>query len=316
VLYRLPSLNALRAFESSARHLSFKLAAEELSLTPTAISHQIKQLEDFVGSSLFDRLTRALQLTPTGEAMLPKVREGLECFATAIERSRHKDRTHQLFVVAPPSFTARWLVTRLQGFTSANPEIDLHLVRSATAVDDDVSAGTSSFVAIDMREGDSQVTIRFGNGIYPGFQVDRLFAGDYVAVCSPTMQQGKHPLREPGDIRHHVLLHEGGGSNEPAGPEWSDWLHQAGVTDVDGSRGLHFSDSSLAVGAAINGLGVALASLPLVAAKIAEGRLVAPLNIRVTQPNAYFLLTPLAVAERAEVAAFRTWLLSEAAQMG
>lgn len=312
MLYRLPPLNTLRAFEASARHLSFKLAADELAVTPTAISHQIKQLEDHLGTPLFQRLTRALQLTPAGEAMLPKIREGLECFAAGVERTRQRNRAHSLYVVAPPSFTARWLVTRLHDFTRNNPDIDLHLVRSASTIDDQDGQGAGAVENVDMQDGDTQVAIRFGTGNYPGFQVDRLFSGDYVAVCSPALLAGPNPLRELSDMRHHVLLHESGNTVEPAVPEWSDWLAQAGVTDVDTSRGLHFSDSSLAVGAAINGLGIALASAPLVAAKIAEGRLVAPFTIRVAQASAYFLLTPLAVLDRPEIATFRDWLRKQA----
>ena len=127
--YRLPPLNALRAFEAAARHLSFKNAATELSVTPTAVSHQIKLLEEFLGLALFRRLTRALELTPQGEVMLPKVRAGLECFAAAVEIAHDHVATGKLIVVSPPSFATRWLVPRLRGFTQAESSLNLHVIR-------------------------------------------------------------------------------------------------------------------------------------------------------------------------------------------
>lgn len=310
--YRLPPLNALRAFEAAARHLSFKNAAVELFVTPTAVSHQIKLLEEFLGVPLFRRLTRALELTAHGEAMLPKVREGLVCFAAAVELTRERSEEGRLFVVSPPSFAARWLVPRLQRFTRARPKLHLHLLSSLETIDDDESGGIGGFENVDLREDDSQVLIRFGTGSYPGCRVDHIFGPDYIAVCSPRLLSSKLPLRQPADVKFHVLLHDDTIANERARPSWAEWLRKAGVTNVDSGVGPHFSDSGLALVAAVDGLGIALASKPLVAAEIAEGRLVAPFDIAVGQQYAYYLVTPEAISDRPMVEAFRQWLLDEA----
>ena len=195
--HRLPPLNALRAFEAAARHLSFKNAAQELSVTPTAMSHQIKLLEDFLGLPLFHRLTRALALTPQGEAMLPKVREGLACFVVAVE-SAHERVTHgRLIVVLPPSFATRWLVPRLRRFALSQPSLSLQVIRSLKTVDGDQAVGADAFEPVDLRQEDSLVVIRFGSGLYPGYQVDRMFGSDYIAVCSPKLLEVIRPCACP-----------------------------------------------------------------------------------------------------------------------
>lgn len=308
--YRLPPLNALRAFEAAARHLSFKKAAEELSVTPTAVSHQIKLLEHFLDMALFRRLTRALELTPHGEAMLPKVREGLECFAAAVERTREHASTGRLVIVAPPSFASRWLVPRLQRFTLDQPQVHLHVVSSLGAIDSEPPASALALESIDLREEDSQAVIRYGTGAYPGCRIDRIFGPDYIAVCSPRLLESMRPLRRPADVKFHVLLHDDTIANERARPSWEEWLRVAGVGGVDCSAGPHFSDSGLALVAAVDGLGIALASKPLVADEIAAGRLVAPFDIAVGQHYAYYLVTPEAISDRPVVTAFREWLLA------
>jgi LysR family glycine cleavage system transcriptional activator len=310
--YRLPPLNALRAFEAAARHLSFKNAALELSVTPTAVSHQIKLLETSLGWPLFDRLTRALALTPQGEAMLPKVREGLECFAAAVEGARQRVDHGRLIVVLPPSFATRWLVPRLRRFALAQPSLSLQVIRSMNAIDGNQVAGVAALEPLDLHQEDSLVAIRFGNGVYPGYHVDRMFGSDYIAVCSPKLLEAGPPLREPADMRHQVLLHDDATANERSGPRWEDWFRLAGVSGADTRAGTHFGDSGMAYVAALDGLGVALASRPLVANAIAQGRLVAPFDIAVGQHYAYFLVVQESISMRPMVQAFRQWLLEEA----
>jgi LysR family glycine cleavage system transcriptional activator len=300
-------LNALRAFEAAARHLSFKKAATELHVTPGAVSHQVKVLEDYLGLLLFKRLTRALQLTPEAHAMLPKVREGLDNLVEALERVRHRVSTLSLTVVTPPNFAARWLVPRLARFTTAHPEVELHLASRAGMID-----GRDA----NVREaaGDRPVAmVRFGSGRYPGRHVDEVFAVRYVPVCSPRLCKGAHALRKPEDLRFHTLLHDDTVTEGGARPSWADWLESVGVTEVDPTRGPRFSDASLALEAAIEGMGVTLAIKALVRAEIESGRLVVPFDISAPAAYAYYLVTSEADADNPAIQAFRQWLLEEAA---
>jgi LysR family glycine cleavage system transcriptional activator len=313
--YRLPPLNALRAFEAAARHLSFKKASEELAVTPTAISHQIRSLEEHLGFVLFRRMTRALDLTAEGRAMLPKVREGLECFAAAVESTNRHEDGGRLLISAPPAFTSRWLIRHLPGFSARHPEVQLHMAASLKTIDPPDAQGVSGFEAIDLRDGETDLFIRFGRGIYAGCRVDRLFSPAYTVVCSPRLLAGKRKLNVPADLRHHALLHDDTMPELMDRPSWAEWLLLAGVEGLDENAGTHFSDSGLTLSAAIDGLGVALASKPLVEAEVAAGRLVIPFGIVIHRPQAYFLVIPEAVADRPVVRAFREWLLEEAAKV-
>ncbi len=243
--------------------------------------------------------------------MLPKVREGLECFAAAVEKSRTHANAGRLVVVLPPSFATRWLVPRLRRFALKEPALNLQVIRSLNAIDSDSAAPSFVFDAVDLREEDSLVVIRFGIGTYPGHHVDRMFGSDYIAVCSPKLLAADPPLRTPEDMRFQVLLHDDAMANERAGPRWEEWLRIADVSGIDPTAGPHFSDSGLVYVAALDGLGVALASRPLVANAIAQGRLVSPFDIAVGQHFAYYFVTPEATSGRPAVQAFRSWLLEE-----
>lgn len=308
--YRLPPLSALRAFESASRHLSFKRAAEELHVTPAAISQQIKTLETYLGVSLFHRLTRALELTEHGAAMLPKIREGFECLAAAVESTR-QTKAGALTVTAPPSFAIHWLVPRLPRFSAAYPEVELRLSSSPDTIDRRGETLILGEGMVDMRSDMSQVAIRYGTGSYPGCRVDHIFTPEYVPVCSPHLATADKPLATPGDLRRHVLIHDETIDDEEKQPNWMEWLRIAGATAVDARRGPRFSNAVLAVEAALGGQGVALALKPLVEADVSAGRLIVPFDLAVLSPYAYFLVTPEAVANRPSVAAFREWLQSE-----
>jgi LysR family glycine cleavage system transcriptional activator len=302
-------LNALRAFEAAARHLSFKLAARELHVTAGAVSHQVKLLEDHVGAPLFRRLTRALELTPEALAMLPRVREGLESFTAAVDAVRAREEVEALTVMAPPNFAARWLVPRLARFTNSHPNLELHVASRPAMID---GRENGPFVPVaDAREDAPLVMVRFGNGRYPGLHVDEVFSAVYVPVCSPRLQQGPNPLRRPQDLRHHVLLHDDTVVEEGARPSWGDYLDSLGVEGIDPARGPHFSDASLALEAAIEGMGVALAMKPLVSAEIEAGRLAIPFNHSAPTSYSYYLVTPETEAGSHGVNAFRDWLLDE-----
>jgi len=312
--YRLPPLNALRAFETAARHLSFKLAGEELSVTPTAISHQIRSLESYLGFPLFHRLTRAIELTAKGRAMLPKVREGLDAFAAAIESTRCHDEGGRLLVSSPPTFLSRWLIRHLPGFAARHPEIQLHMTASLAMIDLPDASGAAAVSAVDQLE-EAEVFIRFGRGSYPGCQIERLFSPVYTAVCSPRLLSGTQPLKVPADLAHHALLHDDTIPELMIRPTWDEWLALAGVRDIDSNAGMHFSDSGLVLSAAIDGVGIALASKPLIEAEVAAGRLVILFDIVIRRPQAYFLVIPEAVSSDPVVRAFRDWLLEEAGRM-
>ncbi|MBL8393575.1 MAG: transcriptional regulator GcvA [Candidatus Accumulibacter sp.] len=313
--YRLPPLNALRAFEAAARHLSFKDAATELSVTPTAISHQIRGLEDYLGFALFRRLTRALELTREGRLMLPRVREGLQCFAAAIESTRQHQTGGRLLVTTPPAFASRWLIRHLPGFTAEHPEVQIHMSASMETIDARDAANVSGLAGIDVRDDETEVFIRFGRGQYAGCRVDRLFSPAYAVVCSPRLLFAMRPLTVPADLRWHNLLHDESIMELLDRPSWGEWLHLAGVLGIDPDAGTHFSDPGLVLSAAIDGVGIALASKPLVEAEVAAGRLVQPFDLVIRRTQAYYLVVPEAVADRPIVDAFRQWLRREAAKV-
>ena len=308
---RLPPLNALRAFEAAARHLSFKNAARELHVTPGAVSHHVKQLEDSLGIPLFRRLTRALELTPEGHALLPKVQEGLRNLAEAVERVRSRTEARALTVMAPPNFAARWLVPRLARFTDRHPGLDLHVASRPSMIDGPDETDTRP--SPEGSEVAPVAMVRFGDGRYPGARVDEVFSPVYVPVCSPKLLRGARPLRKPADLRHHTLLHDDTVIEEGARPSWAAWLESAGLQDIDGTRGTHFTDASLSLEAAREGLGVALAMKPLVRNEIEAGRLVMPFNISSPATYSYYLLTAESSPPQGTVAAFRDWLLQESA---
>ena len=308
---RLPPLNALRAFEAAARLMSFKKAAKELHVTPGAVSHQIKLLEDHLGIALFRRLTRALELTPEAQAMLPKVREGLESLAAAVERVRARQSSYALTVISPPNFASRWLVPRLGRFTQDHPNLELH-VASRLAMIDGRENGHLPAVA-DAPEDTPIVMVRFGEGRYPGARVDQLFSAVYVPVCSPKLLRGEHALRKPADLRFHTLLHDETVIEEGVRPNWHDWLEGVGVEGLDVSRGPRFSNASLALEAAIEGMGVALTMKPLVRSELQAKRLVVPFDIPAPAAFSYYLVTPETSARNPGVDAFREWILAQAA---
>jgi LysR family glycine cleavage system transcriptional activator len=271
----------------------------------------VKILEAHLGVALFRRLTRALELTSEAQTLLPKVREGLDTLREAVERLRVREGYEALTVIAPPNFTSRWLVPRLNAFTSMHPSLELHVASRQSMIDGHENGETAR--VIEAREDAPTVAIRFGSGHYPDARVDEVFYVNYVPVCSPHLLHGKHALRTPADLRHHTLIHDDTVTEGTARPSWSDWLEAAGVRDVDVQRGPHFSDAALALEAAIEGMGVALAIKPLLSAEIEAGRLVVPFSLALPAKWAYFLVIPESLGESPAVTSFREWILAEAA---
>jgi LysR family glycine cleavage system transcriptional activator len=240
---RLPPLHALRAFEAAARHLSFKRAAAELHVTPGAVSHQVKLLESLLGVPLFRRLTRALELTAEGHLLLPKVGEGLATLHSAFEQLRSRNERCALNVHAPPNFAARWLIPRLNGFTSAHPELALHLAARPSMIDGRDPGGELVQRTNDARDDAPVVSIRFGTGHYPGAHVDEVFAAEYVPVCSPRLLRGDHPLRKPQDLGAHTLLHDDTVLEETARPTGATGSRRWACRASMPSAGRVFSDA-------------------------------------------------------------------------
>jgi LysR family glycine cleavage system transcriptional activator len=314
VIYRLPPLNALRVFEAAARHLSFKEAAAELHITQAAVSHQIKSLEEYLGVELFRRAGRGVQLTEAAKASLPRLREGFDALAAAVETVRERADEAELVITAPPVFTARWLMPRLADFARSEPKIDVRVVANSRMVDSGALDSPVLIGTLDLRSDASGVEIHLGHGEYPGHRADRLFGVKMVLVASPELIDGEPPLRKPEDLAQHVLLHDDAMEIVAHGSAWQKWLEQAGVADrVDGSRGPHYTSNILALEAASHKLGVALALRPLIDADVASGRLRSPFDIEVNPRSAYYLVCPEVIAERPAVQAFRTWLLKQAA---
>ena len=312
MIYRLPPLNALRVFEAAARHLSFKDAANELSITQAAVSHQIKSLEEYLGVELFRRAGRRVQLTEAARACLPRLREGFDSLAAAVEMIRERAAETDLLITAPPVFTARWLMPRLADFAKREPKIELRVFASSKMVDAGALDSPTLVSGLDLREDASGVEIHLGGGHYPGYRADRLFGVSMTAVASPELVKGNPPLREPADLAHHVLLHDDAMELVAGGNAWQRWLENAGVGErVDASRGPRFSSNILSLEAASQKLGVALALKPLVDADLASNRLCAPFEAEMRPQSAYYLVCPEVIAERPAVAAFRKWLLEQ-----
>jgi len=310
MIYRLPPLNALRVFEAAARHLSFKEAAVELSITQAAVSHQVKSLEEYLGVELFRRSGRGVQLTEAARACLPKMREGFDALAAAVETLRKRAQDSELVITAPPVFTARWLMPRLGDFAKREPRVDVHVVGSSRMVDAGALDSPALMNNLDLRDTSSGVEIHLGLGDYPGFRVERLFGASMALVAAPDIAQ---TLKEPADLAAHLLLHDDAMDLVAGGDAWRKWLDAAGVAErVDGSRGPRFSTNILSLEAASQKLGVALALRPLVDADIRTGRLIAPFDIEVKPVGAYFLVCAEVIADRPAVTAFRTWLLEQA----
>lgn len=298
---RLPPLNSLRAFEAAARHLSFKKAAEELHVTPAAISQQVRSLEEYAGTPLFFRLTRAMRLTDAGQAALPALREGFDKLAEGAQAMRTDWRRGILTVSVVPSFGAKWLVPRLERFREAYPDYDVRI---------DATDALATF------SGDGvDVGLRYGRGTYRNLSSLCLMSETAYPVCSPRLLERGPPLKRPEDLRHHTLLHVQWKIEDEAGPNWRMWLKAAGIEGIDHDRGPRFSVESMAVEAAVEGQGVALVSSALVKSDLRSGRLVRPFppSICMATQFCYYLVYPETKADEPKVMAFRDWVLGEVA---
>ena len=295
---RLPPLNALRAFEAAARHLNFSRAADELSVTPGAVSQQIQNLEDYVGASLFKRTPRGLLLTDAAQTALPALREAFDRLAEAASLLTAAVDGRRLTLTAAPSFAAKWLVPRLGRFEEAHPQVDVWL--------------SADMDLVDFGAGEVDLAIRYGAGPYPGLESVRLMNETVMPVMSPDLMAA-NPINEPGDLARHVLLHDGSPDADDSCPDWLMWLAARGVKGVDGNRGPRFNQSSLVIEAAVGGRGVALAKRTLAQDDLDAGRLVVPMPITTSVDFAYYVVHPKAKGRLPQVKAFVAWIAAEAA---
>ena len=300
MIEQFPGLRSLRAFTAAAQRLSFSKAAEDMGVTPAAISHQIKEIEDQLRVTLFIRNSRSMVLTQEGEILATAARESLETLGRAIKRVKRLENRNQIKVSASPSIGAKWLVPRLDKFLEIAPNADVRL---------DV---TSSLV--DFERDDIDIAIRFGEGRYPGMDAQLLFRDIVFPVCSPSIITREAPLNHPRDLLKHKLIHLDYEIQSSPWPNWKMWMAAAGIKDFDDRSGLHFRQTSLTVQAAIDGMGVALGDSNLVADDLAAGRLVKPFELALRTPPqfAYYIITPRNAAPNPLVGLFRDWCLKEA----
>lgn len=290
-------LNALRAFEAAARQLSFAAAASELNVTPSAISQQIRTLEEYLDTPLFVRSKVGITLTPQARDAYPAIREGLEHLTLGFERLRSSRHDRLVTLTAPPSLAAQWLLPRIDRFRAQHPDLDIRI---------DASDRLADFAA----EG-IDIGVRYGLGGYAGLEADKLFEEQVVLVCSPKLL----PSDESADDRwlaRMTLIHDTTSEFDPTFPTWSQWLRARGMNDVDATRGLRMNSTLLAIQAAIDGQGVALARTIIAERDVQSGRLVTPLsNAERTRCAYYVVYLPHALAQR-KVQMVRDWLFAEA----
>jgi LysR family glycine cleavage system transcriptional activator len=290
-------LNSLRAFESAARQRSFSKAADELRVTHSAVSHQIKQLEEHLGTALFVRSNRGVRLTGAGETLLPVVGETFDRVAATLDGLISPARGGALKVTTTPSFAAKWLVPRLSRWRALHGDIGIHLVPTLRM--------------LEFAQADADIGIRCGIPPWPGLQTDFLLPVTMTPLCSPALVEAGPALDQPRDALNHGLIHADV-AGHLLGEEWRTWLLAAGVRDFGDLAGLSFHDPGLAMQAAVDGLGIAIGYLELAEADLAAGRLIRPFDLRVRHSFSYYLVYPAARRNEPDLAAFRSWCQSEA----
>jgi LysR family glycine cleavage system transcriptional activator len=291
----LPPLNALRAFEATARHLSFSKAAAELHVTPAALSHQIRGLEDLLGLKLFHRRARSIDLTESARLIYPGVRTGFEAIRDAVERLGRGRDDRILVVSSSPGLTAKWLVPRLYRFLGRHPDIETRI--------------SASVAYANFTSDGVDVGIRLSSGVHPDLYVEKLSDEWLLPLCSPRLLNGERPLRSPHDVAHFPLIQV---DLPGIVPTWADWLRLAGIEGIDTARGLRLNVADHALDAASEGMGVVLAYKMVAARDIALRRLVRPFGPEILVPGrAYYFVCARGREKRAPVKAFRDWVFAE-----
>ncbi len=294
----LPPLNGLRTFEAAARLLNFSRAAEERHVTPSAVSHQIKDLEERIGVVLFQRSRRSLILTDAGDVLLRGVHAAFGALSRAMDDLDALTHTPVLTVSVPPSVAMKWIVPRLETFRERHPDIDVRI--------------STDMELPDLMSGDVDIAVHYGNGDYPGLVSELLVENSVAPMCSPRFLEGATPLRRPEDLSRFTLLHDIGG-DEFGNPayDWGTWLSAHGVENVDATLGLRFNTSADVLNAAVAGAGVAIGKTALAVDDLKSGRLVCLFDAIVAEKAAYYVVCANVPARSVKIAAFRDWLFSE-----
>jgi LysR family glycine cleavage system transcriptional activator len=290
---RLPPLNALKSFEAAARHESFTRAAAELCVTQGAVSHQVKALEAELGIKLFNRDSQRLLITEAGREYLMVIRNALDQIAMGTDHLLRRQSSGVLTVSTSPDFAAKWLVHRLDRLAEAHPEIDFRI--------------SADMHHIDFAREDVDIAVRHGDGNWPGLSAAPLCPEELFAVCSPRFLSGSRRLCQPSDLLKSSLLHLGDRK------DWSRWLESAGVKPAELSRGPVFNRVSMAIDAAVDGQGVALARTTLAAWDLINGRLIQPFATTLRLSKTFWIVCPKATSALPKMTMFREWLMREAA---
>ena len=294
--FNLPPLNFIEGFEAAAHHLSFTKAAAELFLTQSAVSRQIKALEDQLGVQLFERRTRALSLTSEGEALFQTVADVLRRIEETTQRIQGRAEERTFTVTTTPAFASLWLIPRLVGYTREYPKVDVRI--------------SASNELVDLERSGIELAVRYGGPQAAGC---KLFGEEVFPVCSPSLlRDAKHPLVTPADLKHHVLLHYADLNRGTPAFDWSMWLRSVGLPNLEPAGALHFSHYDQIVLAAVNGQGVALGRSPLIKRFIREGTLHAPFDTKVVAARAYYVIASKSSERNADVKNFVAWLQAEA----
>jgi LysR family glycine cleavage system transcriptional activator len=294
----LPPLNALRAFDAAARHLSVSRVAAELNVTPGAVSQHIRALEEWFGVPLFRRVPRGLKMTAAAERLHPRLAEGFELISEAVGAMDSRRDDLVLTVGVAPAIASKWLVPRLERFNSRHPDIDLRL--------------SANKKLVDFRGDGFDAAIRFGYGRYGDMFVRKLFNDGLVPLCSPRLFEGDYPPKSPADLTRYPLLHDMSVQSFDAdAPTWGTWFEAAGVTGADTSHGTVFDHAELALQAALNGAGVLLGRRMLAQADLDAGSFVMPFDLVVPFGLAYYFVCPPEIGRQEKAIRFLEWLEEE-----
>jgi LysR family glycine cleavage system transcriptional activator len=289
---RMPPLNGLKAFEAAARHLSFTKAADELSVTQAAVSHQVRTLEDYFNIAMFNRNPHGLTLTSAGKTYLPILTEAFDMIAEGYKSLPNEEDPLTLNIKAPSSFSVLWLVPRLKEFQKSHPQININL----SAQDNDIEFFPEAFdieIQYEFKENNVKESLL-------------LFKEEIFPVCSPDFLKGENPLKEPADLAQHTLLHI---NYYPE--DWEMWLEQAGVSEMNHSNDHRFDQSLLTLNAAAQGLGIAMGRTPIVNHQLATGTLIEPFGIRLKSQGGYRLFTNTNFETKKHVEQFKEWISNE-----